>query len=234
MNSFKHYIATALLLLALVITGCKKDEEKTPTPPTPQPQPSTTLVVKQADGTELKEGTTLAATVGATLTLTIEVPNDAYTYTATVSPTTAQQAVTVHKDGKHLTLKVNQQPTVATQLVITYQNEVIRINISISTPAPTSRLQGLYNAQGQQVLAVGYAARKANFVWLTESIAKIKSQYITISTPQSLATLAEGQTVTVASKGIDDVKLQGTFSVKVVGNTYELSNGTYTLVIVKS
>ena len=74
MNSFKHYIATALLLLALVVTGCKKDEEKTPTPPTPQPQPSTTLVVKQADGTELKEGTTLAATVGATLTLTIEVP----------------------------------------------------------------------------------------------------------------------------------------------------------------
>ena len=232
MNSFKHYIATALLLLALVVTGCKKDEEKTPTPPTPQPQPSTTLVVKQADGTELKEGTTLAATVGATLTLTIEVPNDAYT--ATVSPTTAQQAVTVHKDGKLLTLKVNQQPTVATQLVITYQNQVIRLNLAISTPAPTSRLQGLYNAQGQQVLAVGYAARKANFVWLTESIAKMKTQYVTISTAQPLATLAEGQTVTITSKGIDDVKLQGAFRVKVVGDIYELSNGTYTLVIVKS
>ena len=230
MNHFKHYIAAALLLLALVVSGCKKDEEKTPTPPAPQP--NNTLVVKQANGAELKEGTTLAATVGATLTLTIEVPNDAYT--ATVSPTTAQQAVTVHKDGKHLTLKVNQQPTVPPQLVITYQNQVIRLNLAISTPAPTSRPQGLYNAQGQQVLAVGYAARKANFVWLTESIAKIKSQYITISTPQSLATLAEGQTVTVASKGIDDVKLQGAFSVKVVGNTYELSNGTYTLVIVKS
>ena len=198
MNHFKHYIAAALLLLALVVSGCKKDEEKTPTPP----QPNTTLVVKQADGTELKEGTTLAATVGATLTLTIEVPNE--------------------------------QPTVATQLVITYQNEVIRINLAISTPAPTSRLQGLYNAQGQQVLAVGYAAKKANFVWLTESIAKMKTQYVTISTPQPLATLAEGQTVTIASKGIDDVKLQGAFSVKVVGDTYELSNGTYTLVIVKS
>ena len=222
MNSFKHYIATALLLLALVVTGCKKDEEKTPTPPAPQP--NNTLVVKQADGTELKEG--------ATLTLTIEVPNDAYT--ATVSPTTAQQSVTVHKDGKLLTLKVNQQPTVATQLVITYQNQVIRLNLAISTPAPTSRPQGLYNAQGQRVLVVGYAAKKANFVWLTESIAKMKTQYVTISTAQPLATLAEGQTVTIASKGIDDVKLQGTFSVKVVGDTYELSNGTYTLVIVKS
>lgn len=188
--------------------------------------------MKQADGTELKEGTTLAATVGATLTLTIEVPNDAYT--ATVSPTTAQQAVTVHKDGKHVTLKVNQQPTVPTQLVITYQNQVIRLNLAISTPAPTSRPQGLYNAQGQRVLVVGYAAKKANFVWLTESIAKMKTQYVTISTAQPLATLAEGQTVTIASKGIDDVKLQGTFSIKVVGDTYELSNGTYTLVIVKS
>ena len=62
----------------------------------------------------------------------------------------------------------------------------------------------------------------------------MKTQYVTISTAQPLATLAEGQTVTIASKGIDDVKLQGTFSVKVVGDTYELSNGTYTLVIVKS
>lgn len=230
MNHFKHYIAAALLLLALVVSGCKKDEEKTPTPP--EPQPNNTLVVKQANGAELKEGTTLAATVGATLTLTIEVPNDAYT--ATVSPTTAQQAVTVQKDGKHLTLKVNQQPTVPTQLVITYQSQVIRLNLAISTPAPTSRAQGLYNAQGQRVLAVGYAAKKANFVWLTESIAKMKTQYVTISTPQPLATLAEGQTATIASKGIDDVKLQGTFSVKVVGDTYELSNGTYTLVIVKS
>ena len=230
MNHFKHYIAAALLLLALVVTGCKKDEEKTPT--LPEPQPNNTLVVKQADGTELKEGTTLAATVGATLTLTIEVPNDAYT--ATVSPTTAQQAVTVQKNGKLLTLKVNQQPTVPTQLVITYQNQVIRLNLAISTPAPTSRPQGLYNAQGQRVLAVGYAAKKANFVWLTESIAKMKTQYVTISTAQPLATLAEGQTVTIASKGIDDVKLQGAFSVKVVGDTYELSNGTYTLVIVKS
>lgn len=230
MNHFKHYIAAALLLLALVVTGCKKDEEKTPT--LPEPQPNNTLVVKQADGTELKEGTTLAATVGATLTLTIEVPNDAYT--ATVSPTTAQQAVTVQKNGKLLTLKVNQQPTVPTQLVITYQNQVIRLNLAISTPAPTSRPQGLYNAQGQRVLSVGYAAKKANFVWLTESIAKMKTQYVTISTVQPLATLAEGQTVTIASKGIDDVKLQGAFSVKVVGDTYELSNGTYTLVIVKS
>ena len=225
MKAIKRTFLMASLSLTLLVSSCKKDEDPVATPPVEE----TKLTLTQGQGAPLSEHSALTIEVGSSTSLTVNVPENEYT--ATVSPSSSARAVTATKQGNQLLIKVLQQPTELTSVVITYKKQTFTLGIVVPQVAPL--VQGLYNAQGERVSEIKYVARKANGLWLAQSVQKLSTDYLKVTANEPLATLTDGKKVQVTAKGIDPTKLQGDFTVKVFPNRYQLSNTHYTIVVNK-